>query len=89
MLKINNRSISILAYHLLHSIEHTLRQKGDYSRWVTIKRLVSTHNYSMIQLPTTKGTVINVSKPGIPEAVHIDVYDKLGVDYKNLPIKKT
>lgn len=80
--------ISILAYHLLHSIEHTLRQKGDHSRWATIKRLVSTHNYSTIQLPTTKGTVINVRKPGIPEAVHIDVYDKLGVDYKNLPIKK-
>jgi transposase len=80
--------ISILAYHLLHSIEHTLRQKGDHSRWATIRRLVSTHNYSTIQLPTTKGTVINVRKPGIPEAVHIDVYNKLGIDYKNLPIKK-
>jgi transposase len=80
--------ISILAYHLLHSIEHTLRQKGDHSRWATIRRLVSTHNYSTIQLPTTKGTVINVRKPGIPEAVHTDVYNKLGIDYKNLPIKK-
>jgi transposase len=27
--------ISILAYHLLHSIEYTLRQKGEYSRWAT------------------------------------------------------
>ena len=80
--------ISILAYHLLHSIEYTLRQKGDHSRWATIRRLVSTHNYSTIQLPTTKGTVINVRKPGIPEAVHTDVYNKLGIDYKNLPIKK-
>ena len=80
--------ISILAYHLLHSIEYTLRQKGNHSRWATIRRLVSTHNYSTIQLPTTKGTVINVRKPGIPEAVHTDVYNKLGIDYKNLPIKK-
>jgi len=80
--------ISILAYHLLHSIEHTLRQKGNHSRWATIRRLVSTHNYSTIQLPTTKGTVINVRKAGVPEAVHIDVYNKLGIDYKNLPIKK-
>ena len=80
--------ISILAYHLLHAIEHTLRQNGDHSRWVTIRRLVSTHNYSTIQLPTTNGTVINVRKAGVPEAVHIDVYNKLGVDYKNLPIKK-
>ncbi len=80
--------ISILAYHLLHSIEHTLRQKGDHSRWTTIKRLVRTHNYSTIQLPTTNGAVINVRKAGIPEAVHIDVYNKLGIDYKNLPIEK-
>jgi len=80
--------ISILAYHLLHSIEHTLRQNGEHSRWATIRRLVSTHNYSTIQLPTTKGTVINVRKAGVPEAVHIDVYNKLGIDYKNLPIKK-
>jgi len=80
--------ISILAYHMLHSIEHTLRQKGNHSRWATIRRLVSTHNYSTIQLPTTKGTVINVRKAGVPEAVHIDVYNKLGIDYKNLPIKK-
>ncbi|MBW2167590.1 MAG: hypothetical protein JRG74_16370 [Deltaproteobacteria bacterium] len=70
------------------SIEHTLRQKGDHSRWATIRRLVSTHNYSTIQLPTTKGTVINVRKAGVPEAVHIDVYNKLGINYKNLPIKK-
>jgi len=80
--------ISILAYHLLHSIEYTLRQSGDHSRWATIKRLVSTHNYSTIQLPTTQGTVINVRTAGVPEAVHIDIYNKLGVDYKNLPIRK-
>ncbi len=80
--------ISILAYHLLHSIEHTLRQKGDHSRWSTIKRIVSTHNYSTIQLPTVKGPVINVRKPGIPEGIHIDVYQKLGVPYEELPVKK-
>ncbi len=79
--------ISILAYHLLHSIEYSLRQKGEHSRWTAIKRLVSTHNYSTIQLPTTQGTVINVRKAGVPEAVHIDIYEKLGVDYKSLAIK--
>ena len=51
--------ISILAYHLLHSIEYTLRQKGDHSRWSTIKRLVSTHRYATINLPTSKGPIID------------------------------
>ncbi len=81
--------ISILAYHLLHSIEYTLRQKGDNSRFATIKRLVRTHNYSTIQLPTVKGPIVNVRKPGIPEGIHIDIYQKLGVDYKKLAATKT
>jgi transposase len=80
--------LSILAYHLLHSIQHTLRQNGDYSMWITIKRIVSTHHYSTIQLPTVNGTVINVRKPGIPEGIHLDIYKKLGVDHKSLPIRK-
>ena len=80
--------ITILGYDLLHSIEYTLRQRGDHSRWTTIKRLLSTHNYSTIQLPTTNGTVINVRKPGIPEGVHMEVYKKLGIDYESLPIMK-
>ena len=81
--------ITILAYHILHSIEYTLHQKADHSRWSTIKRLVSSHNYSTIQVPTVKGPVINVRKPGIPEGVHIEIYQKLGVPHENLPVTKT
>jgi len=44
--------ITILAYHLLHAIEFTLQKSADYSSWPTIKRLVSSHTYSTIILPT-------------------------------------
>ncbi len=80
--------ISILAYHLLHTIEHTLRQNGDGSRWSTVKRIVGTHNYSTIQLPTVNGTVINVRKPGIAEGAHLEIYKMLGVDFKRLPVTR-
>ena len=80
--------ISILAYHLLHSIEHTLRMHGNRSRWATIKRLVSSHHYASIQLPTTNGTVINVRKPGMPEGIHIEFYNKLNINFESLPIKQ-
>jgi len=80
--------ISIQAYHLLHAIEYTLRQQGEHSRWATIKRLVSTHRYSTIQLPTVSGKVINIRKPGIVEGIHQEIYQKLGVDYTSLPTKK-
>ena len=76
--------ISILAYHLLCSIEYTLRAKGDRSRWCTVKRLVTTHTYSAIQLPTANGTVINVRKPGIPEGIHLELYKKSEADLSRL-----
>ncbi len=80
--------ISILAYHLLHSIEYTLRMHGSRSQWATIKRLVSSHHYASIQLPTTNGTVINVRKPGMPEGIHIEIYNKLNINFENLPVKR-
>ena len=81
--------ISILAYHLLHFIEYKLRQKGIKSRWSTIRRVLRTHTYSTIQLPTINGGVINVRKAGIPEGVHVEIYKNLKVDYVNLPSKKS
>jgi len=80
--------ISILAYHLLHSIEYTLKLQGINSRWSTIKRIVSSHKYATIQLPTTDGPVINLRKAGVPEGIHETIYKKLGVKYKNLPKRK-
>ena len=77
-----------IAYHLLHSIEYTLRMKADRSRWITIKRLVSTHGYSTIQLPTTNGTIINLRKSSVPEGVHQELYKKLAVDLSQLPITR-
>ncbi len=80
--------ITILAYHLLHSVEHTLRQKNISTSWATIKRVLSSHTYSTIYLPTVKGPVINLRKAGIPEGVHLNIYHKLGIDYANLPLTK-
>lgn len=80
--------ISIQAYHLLHSIEHMLRENDVHSRWATIKRVLSTHAYSTIQLPTTTGPVINIRKPGTPEGIHKEIYDKLEVNYKHLPVRR-
>ncbi|MCP4710919.1 MAG: IS1634 family transposase, partial [Planctomycetes bacterium] len=80
--------ITILAYHLLHSIEYTLRQKGITTSWKTIKRVLTTHTYSTIYLPVVKGPVINLRKAGIPEGVHLEIYNNLNVDYTNLSISK-
>jgi hypothetical protein len=72
--------ITILAYHLLHSIEHTLRENDCTSSWATVKRVVSSHVYTTITLPTTSGSVIHLRKPGTPELIHEDIYKKLKVN---------
>lgn len=79
--------ISILAYHLLHAIEFSLKQKGENVWWSSVKRVMSSHCYSTIILPTVKGTVIHLRKPGIPEAIHRKIYQLLDIDFQNM--KKT
>ena len=82
-------NITILAYHLLHAIEFTLQNKSINTTWPSINRVLTTHTYSTITLPTVDGPVINVRKAGIPESIHQQIYDKLGVNYSNLPVAKT
>lgn len=80
--------ITILAYHLLHATEYILRNKGCSLSWRTIKRITSSHCYSTITLPTTDGAVIHLRKPGKPEMGHINIYEKLEVNWKELETKK-
>jgi len=56
--------ISILAYHLLHSIEYKLKNCGFKSKWVTIKSIMRTHTYSTIQLPSISGSGAHFKKGG-------------------------
>ena len=81
-------NIAVLAYHLLHSIEYTLREHNCHSCWDTIKRVVSTHTYSTIVLPTPNGTVIHLRKAGILEQIHEKIYEMLKVNVEDLPTKK-
>jgi len=81
--------ISILAYHILHSIEYTLNQQGITSTWRKIKRLMSTHTYATIQVPLVDKRTLNLRRPGAVEGIHEKIYRKLGVNYKDLPTLKT
>lgn len=80
--------VTVLAYHLLHAVEYILRSKDCNLSWRSVKRIASSHCYTTITLPTTSGAVIHLRKPGKPEVVHLDLYEKLEVDYKALETKK-
>lgn len=81
--------ITTLAYRLLHWIEYTLRKKGDTRNWSTIRRLLKTHAYTTITLPSAVDeTVIHFRIPGTPEVEQSYIYDLLEIDYRQLPRRR-
>ena len=77
--------ITVLAYRILHWIEYTLRQKGDTRSWTTIRRILQTHSYTTITCPDEGGNIYHIRAPGIPDIHQMEIYDALGVCWKNLP----
>jgi transposase len=74
--------ISVLAYHLLCWIGHTLEMAGDRRDWKTIRRLLATHSLVTTRLPLKDGRVIYMRKPSRPDAEQEQVYRKLGIDWR-------
>ena len=77
--------ITILAYHLLHWIEHKLRLAGDNRSWPTIRRLLQTHAYTTIVCPTVDRGIYRLRTAGAPDAEQRKIYQTLGVKYTGLP----
>lgn len=71
--------ISVLAYHLLNTIEYQLRQQNDTRTWSTLKKVLSTHQRSTVILTDSDNKIHHIRLSGIPEAAHQDIYKKLDV----------
>ena len=56
--------ISVLAYHILHTIEYKLRQHGEHLSWASIRETLSTHQRLTIEYNVKKENkiVININK---------------------------
>ena len=80
--------ITILAYHLLSWIRETLRDQGDHRSWGTIRRIMQTHCYTTIVLPTKGGKLYRIRKAGEPDELQKVIYQGLQVDWQSLPQTK-
>jgi transposase len=78
--------MTILAYHLLHWIEHSLRVRNEPRSWPSIRRLLETHAYTTIVLPTKQGQVYHIRKAGQPDSQQEKIYDLLNIPHRSLPI---
>jgi transposase len=81
--------ICVLAYHLLRNILWTLEQKGDGRNWETLKRVLRTHCYTTILLPTSSGQTHRIRKAGQPEECQKAIYRNLGIAWAGLPCNRS
>ena len=71
--------ISILAYHLLNTIELDLASKGERVKWSTIRDELSTHMRTTVILTGTDGDIHHTRVSSRPEPRHREIYDLLKI----------
>lgn len=79
--------ISVLAYHILHTIESRLRMHGDHRSWDTIRGILSTHQRLTIEYNYKEGEVMrhgHMRLCSLPETEHKIIYHRLGLS--DLPL---
>ena len=74
--------ITVLAYHVLHTIRVTLRRHGIHDQWTTIRRGLSTHVRITTTMKRDDGKMIHMRKSARPELVHTRIYDALGLSHR-------
>ncbi|WP_057940598.1 IS1634 family transposase [Algoriphagus resistens] len=79
--------LTILAYQLVNTIRHMLKEKGINHDWKNILRIMSTHTIQTIELPTDKKT-IHLRKPSKPIKEVQEIYSATGCEETQKAIKK-
>ena len=69
--------IGVLAYHLLISIEYTLKSQGDHREWRTLRSILSTHQRNTVMLTDAEDIIYHIRVSGSPETEHAEIYNRL------------
>jgi len=77
--------ISVLAYHLLNTIDLKLSEKGCASKWSTVRKDLSTHMRTTVIMTDKDGGIHHIRVSSAPEEIHRKIYDLLEVKD---PLKK-
>jgi len=80
--------ITVLAYHLLATIQRQLKEKGISHRWSTLRTRLATHMRATASITNEKGERIHIRQTGDPEPFHLEVYRALGLPPNPLKTKR-
>ena len=79
--------VTILAYHLLRWVEYSLQTANCKLTWQATRRILSTHCYCTMVIPTADGKVRHLRKPRRPDEQQQAVYANMGIDWSALPTR--
>ena len=72
--------ITLLAYHVVHSIRTHLKEKGIHYRWKTIRDRLRTHERTTQGMTTEDGRRLYIRQCSEPEWFHKTIYEALGLE---------
>jgi transposase len=75
--------LTVLAYHLLATIENLMAQQGDNRTWGTLREIMSTLMRGTVTMRDAQGGIYNLRISGEPEEEHQKIMDML--DIRSLP----
>ena len=81
--------ITLLAYHVLHTIRVKLRKRGVRFCWTTIRKQLSTQVRVTTIMKREDGKMIHIRKSSKAEASHQAIYEALGLSYQPGKLVKT
>ncbi len=81
--------ITIIAYHLMHTIRFRLRRRGVRFCWTTIRRQLSTQVRTTTTMKRKDNKVIKIRKSSKAEPVHEVIYDTLNLSHRPGRMVKT
>jgi len=77
--------ITVLAYHLVHTLRIRLKEKGIQMNWESLRRQLAGQCQVTVAMQNKKGNMIHIRKSSQPEPRQKQIYEVLG--FNSLPGK--
>ena len=71
--------ITVLAYHLVHTIRFRLKQMDNHSSWSSLRKILSTQSRVTVSMQCKNGSTVHVRKSTRPEPNQQEIYSALGL----------
>ena len=81
--------ISILAYHLLNTVRHQLKEEGIHESWESLRELLDTQCRITTSLQLKNGKTVRVRKTSSPDTNQAEIYNALGIPTQPGRMEKT